>query len=32
MNINFLLILFYYLNNLQFKFDLVQKIAWNKIN
>ena len=32
MNIIFLLILFYYLNHLQFKFDLYQKIPWNLIN
>jgi len=32
MNIIFLLILFYYLNHLQFKFDLIEKIAWNEIN
>jgi hypothetical protein len=29
MNISFLHILFYYLNNLQFKFELIQKFAWN---
>ena len=32
MNIIFLIILFYYLNHLQFKFDLYQKIPWNSIN
>ena len=32
MNIIFSLILFYYLNNLQFKYDLIQKIARNAIN
>ena len=32
MNIIFSLILFYYLNHLRFKFDLIQKIAWNAIN
>ena len=32
MNIIFLLILFYYLNHLPFKFDLYQKIPWNAIN
>ena len=32
MNIIFPLTLFYYLNHLQFKFDLIQKIAWNVIN
>ena len=31
-NIIFLLILFYYLNHLRFKFDLIQKIGWNAIN
>jgi hypothetical protein len=32
MNIIFPLILFYYLNHLQFKFDFFSKIAGNKIN
>ena len=32
MTIIFLLILFYYLNHLQFKLDLNQKISWNAIN
>ena len=32
MNITFLLILFYYLNHLRFKFDIYQKILWNAIN
>jgi hypothetical protein len=32
MNIIFLLNFFYYLTHLQFKFDLIQKIAWNAIN
>jgi len=32
MNIIFLHIMFYYLNNLRLKFDLIQKIASNVIN
>jgi hypothetical protein len=31
-NIISLLILFYYLNNSQFKYDLIQEIIWNAIN
>jgi hypothetical protein len=32
MKIIFLLIFFYYVNHLQFKLDLIQKISWNVIN
>ena len=32
MNTIFLLILFYYLNHMEFKFDLYQKISWNAID